>query len=155
MKKQVIVFGIIILFISVGLSGCNEQTNEISNPMIINNFQVTPNIIQVGGTANLTWDVVGAIVVNIDNGIGTVSLNGTRIIQPEQTTTYTLTASNATHIINATTKIIVENNENTSGNRIAVMDTTMGVIRVELFEDKMPITTANFINLQMMVFIVV
>ena len=35
----------------------------------------------------------------------------------------------------------------TGGNRIAVIDTTMGTIRVELYEDKMPITTANFIKL--------
>ena len=32
-------------------------------------------------------------------------------------------------------------------NRIAVIDTTMGTIRVELYEDKAPITTANFIKL--------
>jgi cyclophilin family peptidyl-prolyl cis-trans isomerase len=32
-------------------------------------------------------------------------------------------------------------------NSIAVMDTTMGTIIVELYEDKMPITTANFIKL--------
>lgn len=32
-------------------------------------------------------------------------------------------------------------------NRIAVIDTTMGTIRVGLYEDKMPITTANFIKL--------
>jgi cyclophilin family peptidyl-prolyl cis-trans isomerase len=35
----------------------------------------------------------------------------------------------------------------TKGNRFAVIDTTMGTIKVELFEDKMPITTANFIKL--------
>jgi peptidyl-prolyl cis-trans isomerase A (cyclophilin A) len=32
-------------------------------------------------------------------------------------------------------------------NRIAVIDTTMGTIRVELYEDKAPITTTNFIKL--------
>jgi cyclophilin family peptidyl-prolyl cis-trans isomerase len=32
-------------------------------------------------------------------------------------------------------------------NRIAVIDTSMGTIRVELYEDKMPITTANFVKL--------
>jgi len=32
-------------------------------------------------------------------------------------------------------------------NRIAVIDTTMGTIKVELYEDKAPITTANFIKL--------
>ena len=33
------------------------------------------------------------------------------------------------------------------GNPIAVFDTTMGTFKVELFEDKMPITAANFITL--------
>lgn len=32
-------------------------------------------------------------------------------------------------------------------NRIAVFNTTMGTIKIELFEDKLPITTANFIKL--------
>jgi peptidyl-prolyl cis-trans isomerase A (cyclophilin A) len=32
-------------------------------------------------------------------------------------------------------------------NRVAVIDTNMGTIKVELYEDKMPITTANFIKL--------
>lgn len=35
----------------------------------------------------------------------------------------------------------------TKKNRIAVIDTTMGTIRVELYEDKTPITTENFIKL--------
>ncbi len=32
-------------------------------------------------------------------------------------------------------------------NHIAVIDTNMGTIKVELYEDKMPVTTANFIKL--------
>lgn len=40
------------------------------------------------------------------------------------------------------------NPDNTpAANRFAVIDTTKGTITVELFEDKMPITTANFIKL--------
>ena len=38
-----------------------------------------------------------------------------------------------------------------SGNPIAIIDTSMGTIKVELYEDKMPIT----LSLQMMVFIMV
>ncbi|MFC1732279.1 peptidylprolyl isomerase [candidate division KSB1 bacterium] len=33
------------------------------------------------------------------------------------------------------------------GNRTAVFDTSMGTIKIELFEDKAPITTKNFIDL--------
>jgi cyclophilin family peptidyl-prolyl cis-trans isomerase len=38
-------------------------------------------------------------------------------------------------------------NNGLSGNPIAIINTSMGIIRVELYEDKMPITTANFIKL--------
>lgn len=40
-----------------------------------------------------------------------------------------------------------QNNNPPSGNPVAVIDTTMGTIKVELYPDKMPITTANFIRL--------
>lgn len=36
---------------------------------------------------------------------------------------------------------------NNSVNRIAIIDTSMGIIKVELFEDKTPITAGNFIKL--------
>jgi len=36
---------------------------------------------------------------------------------------------------------------NMSKNRIAVFDTNMGEFKIELFEDKMPLTTSNFIGL--------
>ncbi|MDO4577325.1 MAG: peptidylprolyl isomerase, partial [Clostridium perfringens] len=34
-----------------------------------------------------------------------------------------------------------------SNNRIAVFETNMGTFEIELFEDKAPITTGNFIDL--------
>ncbi|MFH1102104.1 MAG: peptidylprolyl isomerase [Methanobacteriota archaeon] len=42
-----------------------------------------------------------------------------------------------------------QNNNNTTptGNPIAVIDTTLGTIKVELYADEMPITTANFVKL--------
>jgi peptidyl-prolyl cis-trans isomerase B (cyclophilin B) len=39
------------------------------------------------------------------------------------------------------------NNGTSAGNPFAIIDTTMGVIKVELYKDKAPITTANFIKL--------
>ena len=38
-------------------------------------------------------------------------------------------------------------NDTTSGNPIAVIETTMGTIKVELYEDKVPTTVGNFIKL--------
>ena len=34
-----------------------------------------------------------------------------------------------------------------AGNRVAVMETSMGIMELELFEDKAPVTTKNFIDL--------
>jgi len=34
-----------------------------------------------------------------------------------------------------------------TGNRVAVMETSMGIMELELFEDKAPVTTKNFIDL--------
>lgn len=39
------------------------------------------------------------------------------------------------------------NDDEVVGNPIAVIDTTMGTMKVELFQDKMPITSNNFIKL--------
>jgi len=107
--KKIAILLIILMMVGIGfLSGCNEETKETSNPMIINNFQVTPASIERSRTANLTWDVTGATTVRIDNDIGFVSLKGTITIQPIQNTTYTLTAKNVTDNVTAITEIIVE-----------------------------------------------
>jgi len=105
MKKEIIVLTS-ILSLAVILSGCADISYE-GTPSITS-FIVNPSIINQGETANLSWIVVGATSINIDNGIGSVSLIGNRIIQPNETTTYTLTASNSNGSANATVQIIVQ-----------------------------------------------
>ncbi len=162
MKKQIIILGIFILLICVGLSGCEEVPDEFFEEMVIVSFTVEPSIIDIGETANLSWVVTGSdTTVTIDNEIGNVSLVGHRIILPNETVTYTLTAKNLTSLKTATTQVIVKNlteedepedNEsdgNGNGgvtNPIAIIDTSMGTIKVELYEDKVPNTCENFIN---------
>ena len=108
MGKRIIVFGICILSLVVLFSGCVDIPDE-SIQFLITSFDVEPSIINQGETANLSWVVIGAISVNIDNGICNVSLTGTRIITPIENTTYTLTATNSITSITATTQIIVTN----------------------------------------------
>jgi hypothetical protein len=83
--------------------------------MSIVSFDVEPGIINEGEFANISWVVISASSVSIDNGIGSVALTGHRIIQPTQNTTYILTASNSTTTRSATVTIIVKINENTNG----------------------------------------
>jgi hypothetical protein len=75
----------------------NYESNEShENPeIIISSFEVIPNVIDQGKSANLIWAVTGATSVNINNGIGNVPLAGKRLIAPSETTTYTLVASNS------------------------------------------------------------
>lgn len=167
MNNRFSIVGIVVLIICVGLSGCEEIHNEIFEKMAVVTFTVEPSIIEKGETANLSWAVTGSdTTVTIDNNIGNVSLTGHRIISPNKTITYTLTASNLSVTKTATTHIIVKNetvedepeynetngddngdeNEETT-NPIAVITTSMGTMRVELFEDKVPNTCENFIKL--------
>ncbi len=48
--------------------------------------------IEPGDTATLTWNSANAAGCSIDQGIGSVSLNGSQSVSPSQTTTYTITA---------------------------------------------------------------
>jgi hypothetical protein len=107
--RKITILIIALIIINIGFfSGCNEETKEKSNPMKIHYFYVSHTQIESGETANLSWNVTGATTVSIDNNIGTVSLNGSIIIQPTQNTTYTMTAINVTDSVTATAEIIVE-----------------------------------------------
>ena len=107
--KKIAILLIALMMVSMGfLSGCtNEKTSEAIPEVSITSFGAEPNLIDEGETADLTWSVIEATSVTIDNGIGSVSLTGIRIVMPTVTTTYTLTASNGKTTKTATTQIIV------------------------------------------------
>jgi hypothetical protein len=65
------------------------------NPPVVATFSINPNVIDVGESATLQWNVTGADSVTIDQGIGDVPPIGSRIVSPNYTTTYTLTASSS------------------------------------------------------------
>jgi hypothetical protein len=50
--------------------------------------------VQPGQSATLSWSASNASTVTIDQGVGTVALNGSRTIAPQTTTTYTAVAVN-------------------------------------------------------------
>jgi P pilus assembly chaperone PapD len=90
----------------MGLSGCVNVPKELVQFSIMS-FDVDPSIINTGESTNLSWVVIAATSVTIDNGIGNVPLTGHRTIMPTETTTYTLTASNATTNKHVTVEVIV------------------------------------------------
>ena len=126
MKKTIILLSILTL-ISIIFSGCTDInipdiSDDLTKKMTIVTFTVTPSIIELGDTANLSWVVTGSDTsVNIDNGIGGVGLTGSRIISPTETTTYKLTATNDTSTKNVTTQIIVKSNTNEENDNKTVL----------------------------------
>ncbi|GIV09576.1 MAG: hypothetical protein KatS3mg019_1667 [Fimbriimonadales bacterium] len=80
---------------AVGKSVSKKITVEVLDPSQaqILGFAVQPEQITVGESAVLRWEVVNAVRVEIDKGIGRVDpKQGELPITPTQTTTYTLTA---------------------------------------------------------------
>ncbi len=71
-------------------------------------FTAEPTSIQRGQSATLRWEVSGDVTsVSIDNGIGTVQNTGNRRVFPDNSTTYTLTATGPGGSTTAATTITV------------------------------------------------
>jgi hypothetical protein len=70
-------------------------------------FSATSTTISPGGSTVLTWVVSGGTVA-IDQGIGSVSLTGSRTVSPPATTTYTLSTSTASGAATRTVTIAVQ-----------------------------------------------
>ncbi|MDJ0839569.1 MAG: OmpA family protein [Acidobacteriota bacterium] len=75
---------------------------------VISFFKVTPDTITEGESSTLTWATINATSVTI-SGLGEVPASGSLLISPEQTTTYTLTATNEEDVtVTAETTLTVE-----------------------------------------------
>jgi len=95
--------------LAIILGGLLLALNLLVSPFpIIESFDADPVVIQPGSSANLSWSVIGATQVVIDQGIGTVELKGTRSVSPSETSVYTLTAVNGTRNRSADVQVIVE-----------------------------------------------
>ena len=80
-------------------------TDKPSMPRIVR-FTATPNQIVQGAKSTLDWSTEGATAVSITT-LGTVTLNGSRDVMPQVTTTYVLTATNPFGSLTATARVRV------------------------------------------------
>lgn len=94
--KKLIFIGFFIFIILFPYCKKTPTSPEIpgKNPPIIKYFTANPNEISYGESFTLSWEVTNATEVEIDQGIGTVSLTGSVEVSLQITTTYTLTAIN-------------------------------------------------------------
>jgi hypothetical protein len=85
-----------------------------SGAPVVNSFGSSPSTISPGGSATLTWTVSNAMSVSIDHGVGSVASTGSTTVSPTATTTYLLTATNASGSTTATTVVAVTGTTPTS-----------------------------------------
>lgn len=70
-----------------------QVTNACVDPApSCDSFTASPATIIVGGQTQLAWQTTNASQVTINNGVGTVAADGTTMVAPLTSTTYTLTA---------------------------------------------------------------
>jgi hypothetical protein len=86
----------LVLVAAFALGGCSifKQLTSPTN-VAIQTFQASPTAITPGSQAVLSWEVVGADSVQLDNGIGAVEAKGSRTVTPQWSTTYVLSAQAA------------------------------------------------------------
>ena len=78
MKKLVPLFLLAVMLIA-GCTGQSTGGDDKWQPRIVS-FNASPSSISTGESSNLSWTVTGANTVNVDQGIGNVTLTGTRAI---------------------------------------------------------------------------
>lgn len=75
---------------------------------VISSFVATPTTITTGQTAKLSWSISGETSVSLNNGIGTVTNESSVSVDPLQSTTYQITATNSAGSVTAKVTLTVE-----------------------------------------------
>jgi len=98
-ELSVIIEGIPGSFITINITGTSLEPSV--------SFSISPETVQAGQSAVLTWNTVNAETCSINQEIGSVPLSGTMTVTPAQTMTYTLTAANSSGTASAQAGITV------------------------------------------------
>ncbi|HEY6348756.1 MAG TPA: peptidoglycan-associated lipoprotein Pal [Candidatus Angelobacter sp.] len=113
----------------------NTQPPKITPPSPSASLRVTPDTVQKGQSAELSWNTQNAATVTIE-GIGAVSASGTRKIAPASSTTYHLTATGDGGNSEASARITVS----------IPTDTTSSLTEEQLFEQNIKDIFFNYDN---------
>ena len=119
--------------------------SNLSRP-VISSFTASPTTVAKGQPSLLSWQVSGATAISIDGGVGTVT-GAQASVSPQDTTTYTLTATNeggsATQAVTVTVRpavihvdyqdpigtsgaVRLVKNQNNSNNAVLQLDLVVG-----------------------------
>jgi YD repeat-containing protein len=74
------------------------------------NFSAAPDTIDKGESTTLYWTTQNAAYAHIDNGVGAVLLNGSVVVTPQHSTTYTITVTSPAGVVNQKVRVFVIGN---------------------------------------------
>ena len=84
-------------------------TVNVTYPVPTVSISANPNVIQVGETAALSWASTDADSCVIDQGIGSVDPTGSLALSPNETTTYSITATGPGGTVTGSVTVTVVN----------------------------------------------
>lgn len=129
-------FPVLILAMIMGLAGCvtvnapadngPATTHWMGSPPVIETFTADPSAITAGESVTLVWRINGATTVRIDPGIGNVDPAGNKTINPDASTTYTISAANASGTVSRSLYTVVKARPS-SPVPFAVLEVTAGL----------------------------
>jgi len=99
-----------------GSNGGNTPTPPPASVPVIASFTANPATSPSGQSTQLSWSVTGAATLSLDQGIGDVTGQTGRTVNPPISTAYTLTATNAAGSVTARVCVAV----NTSASAVGV-----------------------------------
>ena len=108
----------IILLVPAALIGC--PATDGGTPPVIHAFTADPATVRTGLSSSLTWAVTGATALRIEPGVGDVTGTTSVVVNPTTTTTYTLSASNASGEDSDQVTVSVDDTVTVQGNVIGI-----------------------------------
>jgi len=84
------------LTVTDGVNSDDATVTATLNSPVIDSFDATPETIEFSKLSVLSWTTTGAATVSINQGIGTVSSDGSYTVVPTETTSYAISAQNST-----------------------------------------------------------
>ena len=136
----------LLLALLLLIPGCNYMSEEMPPLGLtpkINQFEATPSVINQGEVTYLRWSVSNADSVSIDNGIGSVALEGEIPVSPDKTMFYTLTATNFAGESSARTQIVIRGEPATQ----PPISTGTPPTIVTFYADRLIITPGEYVTL--------
>ncbi|OGY29735.1 MAG: hypothetical protein A3F35_00210 [Candidatus Woykebacteria bacterium RIFCSPHIGHO2_12_FULL_45_10] len=92
---------------SGGTKSNSVTVNVSAAPLPNLSFSASPGSITSGQSSTLSWTSSNATTVTINNGVGTVAVNGTKVVSPTSSITYLATATGLGGSVSKSTSITV------------------------------------------------